>query len=69
MRSERDTIAAVAQRLDGRHFVRIHRSTIVNLRRVSEIRDDTTVVLHDGTQLAMSRRFRSRVRHATGLDI
>ncbi|HET8772345.1 MAG TPA: LytTR family DNA-binding domain-containing protein [Thermoanaerobaculia bacterium] len=65
----RDTIAAVAERLDGRHFVRIHRSTIVNLRRVSEIRDDTTVVLHDGTQLAMSRRFRSRVRHATGLDI
>ena len=65
----RDTIAAVEHRLDGRHFVRIHRSTLVNLRRVSEIRDDTTVVLHDGTQLAMSRRFRSRVRHATGLDI
>ena len=65
----RDTIAAVAQRLDGRHFVRIHRCTIVNLRRVAEIRDDTTVVLHDGTELAMSRRFRSRVRSATGLAI
>ena len=65
----RDTIAAVERRLDGRHFVRIHRSTIVNLRRVSEIRDDTLVLLHDGTQLAMSRRFRSRVRHATGLDL
>lgn len=65
----RDTIAAVEQRLDGRHFVRIHRSTIVNLRRVAEIRDDTTVVLHDGTELAMSRRFRSRVRAATGLDL
>lgn len=61
----RDTIAAVEERLDGRHFVRIHRSTIVNLRRVAEIRDDTTVVLHDGTQLAMSRRFRPRVRKAT----
>lgn len=65
----RDAIAAVERRLDGRHFVRIHRSTIVNLRRVAEIRDDTTVVLHGGTQLAMSRRFRSRVRKATGLDI
>jgi len=65
----RDAIAAVEQRLDRRHFVRIHRSTIVNLRRVAEIRDDTTVVLHDGTRLAMSRRFRSRVRAATGLDI
>ena len=65
----RDAIAAVEQRLDRRLFVRIHRSTIVNLRRVAEIRDDTTVLLHDGTQLAMSRRFRSRVRAATGLDI
>lgn len=65
----RDAIAAVERRLDGRHFVRIHRSTIVNLRRVAEIRDDTTVVLHGGTELAMSRRFRSRVRKATGLDL
>jgi two-component system LytT family response regulator len=65
----RDTIAAVERRLDGKHFVRIHRSTIVNLRRVSEIRDDTIVVLHDGTQLGMSRRFRARVRLATGLDL
>jgi len=57
----RDAIAAVARRLDARAFVRIHRSTIVNLRRVAEIRDDSIVVLHDGTQLAMSRRFRARV--------
>ncbi len=65
----RDAINAVEERLDGRLFVRIHRSTIVNLRRVAEVRDATTVVLHDGTQLTMSRRFRSRVRAATGLDI
>ena len=65
----RDTIAAVERRLDGRHFVRIHRSTIVNLRRVAEVRDDTLIVLHDGTELVMSRRFRSRVRAATGLDL
>jgi two-component system LytT family response regulator len=65
----RDAINAVAQRLDGRLFVRIHRSTIVNLRRVAEVRDATTVVLQDGTQLTMSRRFRPRVRAATGLDL
>ena len=65
----RDAINAVEERLDGRLFVRIHRSTIVNLRRVQEIRDSTTVVLHDGTQLTMSRRFRSHVRAATGLDL
>ena len=65
----RDAIAAVEARLDGRQFVRIHRSTIVNLRRVTEIRDDSLVVLQDGTQLTMSRRFRARVREATGLHL
>ncbi len=65
----RDAINAVEQRLDGRLFVRIHRSTIVNLRRVAEVRDATTVVLQDGTQLTLSRRFRPRVRAATGLDL
>jgi two-component system LytT family response regulator len=62
----RDAIAAVEKRLDRKLFVRIHRSTIVNLRRVAEIRDDSIVVLHDGTQLTMSRRFRSRVRAVFG---
>ena len=65
----RDAINAVEERLDGKMFARIHRSTIVNLRRVAEVRDATTVVLHDGTLLTMSRRFRSRVRAATGLDL
>jgi two-component system LytT family response regulator len=65
----RDAIAAVEERLDGKQFVRIHRSTIVNLRRVTEIRDDSLVILNDGTELTMSRRFRSRVREATGLNL
>src|SRR5688572_10257296 len=58
----RDAIAAVERRLDARAFVRIHRSTIVNLRRVTEIRDDSVVVLNDGTELLMSRRFGAKVR-------
>ncbi len=61
----RDAIAAVARRLDEKLFVRIHRCTIVNFRRVAEIRDDATVVLRDGTELVMSRRFRARVRNVT----
>ena len=63
----RDAIAAVARRLDEKLFVRIHRRTIVNFRRVAEIRDDATVVLRDGTELVMSRRFRSHVRSVTRL--
>jgi len=63
----RDAIAAVARRLDEKLFVRIHRCTIVNFRRVAEIRDDATVVLRDGKELVMSRRFRARVRSVTRL--
>jgi two-component system LytT family response regulator len=69
----RDAIGDVEARLDVRLFVRIHRSRIVNLRRVVEIQrglgGDATVVLHDGTRLTMSRRFRARVRERTGLDV
>ena len=55
----RDAMSAVERRLDER-FVRIHRSTIVNLRRVKELQhDDSVVVLHDGTRLTMSRRYKS----------
>ena len=46
-------------RLDPNAFVRIHRSAIVNLDRVKEMRPlfrgELVVVLHDGTQLRMSR--------------
>ena len=55
----RDAMSAVERRLDER-FVRIHRSTIVNLRRVKELQhDDSVVVLHDGTRLTMSRRYKA----------
>jgi two-component system LytT family response regulator len=58
----RDAIAAVEARLEPRHFIRIHRRIIVNLRRITELRNDSTVVLTDGTELVMSRRFRSGVK-------
>jgi two-component system LytT family response regulator len=52
-------------RLPGNQFVRIHRGTIVNLEQVREIQPyfhgDYRVILHDGTRLKMSRRYRSGV--------
>ncbi|MEM9594126.1 MAG: LytTR family DNA-binding domain-containing protein [Acidobacteriota bacterium] len=46
-------------RLDPQRFVRVHRSAIVNIERVAEIRrlgqDDHVVVLKDGTTVAISR--------------
>lgn len=62
----REAISSIEERLDPREFLRIHRSTLVNVRFVKEIHrgvgDDYVVVLHDGSQLALSRRYRARLR-------
>lgn len=58
----RETMTALEGRLDPNRFVRIHRSTIVNLDRVKELRHilhgDYAVILRDGTRLTLSRGFR-----------
>ena len=55
----RETLTALEEKLDPRHFLRIHRSTIVNVRRVREIRPwvqgHHVVVLKNGQELTMSR--------------
>lgn len=55
----RETIKQLASTLDPSHFVRIHRSAIVNLDRVSEIfregRSEGAVILSSGQRLRMSR--------------
>lgn len=62
----RETMNSFEHRLDSAHFVRIHRSTIVNLDRVKEIqpwlRGDYQVVLRDGTRLSLSRSHRDKLR-------
>jgi len=59
----RGTMAALERTLDPRQFARIHRSTIVNLDRVREVRPewhgDFDVVLSGGEVLRMSRRNRA----------
>jgi two-component system LytT family response regulator len=52
--------------LDPTRFCRIHRSTIVNLDRVRELRFDSDgdleLVLADGARLRLSRRYRKEVQ-------
>jgi len=59
----RSTMSAMMRRLGGGSFVRIHRSTIVNVERIKELKQlrtgDFDVLLKDGRKLTMSRRFRS----------
>jgi two-component system LytT family response regulator len=61
----RDRIGEVEWKLDPELFVRIHRSTIVNVTRVREMHPmfngDQLLVLKNGTRLTVSRTFRARV--------
>ena len=61
----RDTMVAMEARLDPARFARIHRSAIVNVSRVKEVRShgerDYLAVLRDGTRLKVSRTYRRRL--------
>jgi len=56
--------------LDGRRFVRIHRSAVVNVDRVRELRTrnhrDYTVLLESGQTLRLSRTFRADLERVLG---
>ena len=58
----RDTINTVESQVDPRIFVRIHRSTIVNMNRVKELQSwgkgEYRVVLHSGACHTLSRGYR-----------
>jgi two-component system LytT family response regulator len=62
----RETMSGLLARLDPRRFVRIHRSTLVNVDRVKEIHalfhGDWEVVLRDGTRLTMTRTHREQAQ-------
>ena len=66
----RETIRHVEEQLDPAQFVRIHRSTILNLRRVARVvphyNGGAVVVLKDGTKLKMSRSYRERIHASIG---
>jgi two-component system LytT family response regulator len=61
----RMTMGELEEKLDAQQFARIHRSTIVNVDRLVEVKPslhgDFDVVLQDGTTLRMSRGYRDRV--------
>jgi two-component system, LytTR family, response regulator len=61
----RGTISGMERQLQGERFIRIHRSTIVNVDRIREMQPlsygEYAVILQDGTRLTLSRSFRERV--------
>jgi two-component system, LytTR family, response regulator len=61
----RETLGGVEAQLPSDKFMRISRSTLVNLDRVKELQPvfygDYVVVMQDGSRLNMSRNYRHRV--------
>jgi len=65
------SLRQLEQQLHPDRFVRIHRSAIVNVDRVKELRPiahgEAVVVLRDGTELRLSRSHRQRLHARLGL--
>ena len=61
----RETMKDLEKRLDPRNFQRVHRSTIVNLSQVKQVKPHTNgecfPVLESGTQVKVSRSYRDVV--------
>jgi two-component system LytT family response regulator len=67
---QRGLLGSLAASLDERCFVRIHRSAIVNIDVVEELRQDAhgdyIAVLRDRTEVRVGRRFRVRLQARLG---
>ena len=66
----RESMKNMEQRLDPRTFVRIHRSSIVNIDRIKELEPwfhgEYVVIMRDGTRLTASRVFSDRLTALVG---
>ena len=66
----RDALANFETRLDPQRFVRIHRSTVVNIDRIAELepsfRREHIVTLRDGTRLTLSAPYRRELQALVG---
>jgi two-component system, LytTR family, response regulator len=69
----RISLGELEAKLGARQFLRIHRSTIVNSQRIRELHPhshgDFLVVLHDGTELKLSRSYRQKVEASLGQSL
>ena len=66
----REAISGLEAQLDPKKFLRIHRSTIVNIDRVRELQpwfhNEYRVILRDGTELMLSRSCRKKLGDLLG---
>jgi hypothetical protein len=66
----RATMAGIEARLDAQHFVRVHRSYVINLDFLAEIEPldtgDARLLMRDGVKIPCSRRYRTVLRDRFG---
>ncbi len=66
----RETMKSLEEKINPGQFVRIHRSTIVNIDRIKSLKSnehgDFEVNLHNGERLKLSRSYRSRFQKVIG---
>lgn len=66
----RVTMAGIETRLDAQHFVRVHRSYVINLDFLAEIEPldtgDARLLMRDGMKIPCSRRYRAALRERFG---
>ena len=66
----RETMTALEARLDASQFLRIIRSTIVNVERIKELQPmfhgDYAVILRNGSRLSLSRGYRDKLQQLLG---
>lgn len=66
----RETMSALEQLLPAGKFMRISRSTIVNVERIKELQPlfhgEYVVILRDGTRLTLSRSYRDKLDQLVG---
>jgi two-component system, LytTR family, response regulator len=66
----RDTISALESQLDPKKFIRVHRSAIVNIDRITELQPwfhgEYRIILREGVQLTLSRTYREKLHDLLG---
>lgn len=69
----RETMNNIEARLDPEKFLRIHRSTIVNVQRIKQLQSsfhgDYEVLLRDGTRLTLTRNYKQKLEGLLGQSL
>lgn len=66
----RETMSSIEKRLDPSQFMRVHRSTIINVKRIKELHPlfhgEYEIALLDGTRVTSGRGYRDRLQELFG---